>query len=314
MSSDTIKVVSNWYEFTKTINWPTFFPPDYEPVRGTIDSHFHGYANMVDPLAQAKHASRAGMKALVIKSSAVPSVEPARIVNEVLEEWAKPLGISPTSCFGGIVLGTNTGGINVEYARAIVEKGAKVIWFPVLTAANHLMKTKNVSLEEAKRAGVYILENGKLIPQALEIIELAVKNDIALSFGHLSREEMNALADEVHSRNYTKALIDHPFNSVTGLSVSDIVSMAGMGININFTYFELSPYCGVTAPAMVEAIRAVGIDKTILSSDTARVISPDSVECMRLFAEMLNVFGFEKQMITQIMSLNPARLLNLNTL
>ena len=311
MSTDTMRALTNWYEFSGAHKYETFFPPDYKPVSGTIDSHFHGCVNMVDPLAQAKHASQAGMKALVIKSSPYASVEPARIVNEVLDEWAKPLGISPTICFGGLVLGTYTGGINVEYARAIVERGAKVIWLPVLTAANHLMKTKKISLEEAKRAGVYVLKNGKLIPEVIEIIDLVVKKDIALSFGHLSREEMSALADEVHSRNYTKAIIDHPFNPVTALSVADMVGMASKGININFTYFELSPYCGVPAPVMVDAIRAVGPDKTILSSDTARVISPDSVECMRLLAEMLKVFGVDKQMIMQVMSTNPARLLNI---
>ena len=311
MSTDTVEALTNWYEFTKTHKWPTFFPPDHGPVRGTIDSHVHGCVNMVDPLAQAKHASQSGMKALVFKSSPYPSIEPARIVNEALEDWAKPLGITPTMCYGGVVLGTYTGGINVELARAMVERGCKVIWLPVLTAAHHLMKTRNMSLEEAKKAGVYVLDNGKLISQALEIIDLAVKSDIALSFGHLSLEEMEALADEVHSRNFTKALIDHPFNPVTGLSVSDMVKMAKKGININFTYFEISPYCGVSAPQMVEAIRAVGIEKTILSSDTARVISPDSVECMRLLAEMLNVFDFDKKMITQVMSTNPARLLNI---
>lgn len=312
MSAEMMSVVTKVYEFIEAKKFATFSPPNYEAVRGTVDSHVHTCGNFIDPLPLAKHASRAGMKALVMKNTLFPTVEPARIVNEVLREWAEPLGISPTVCFGGIVLGRYTGGINVEFARAMVESGGKVIWLPVRHAANHPMKTRNISLEEAKQAGgVYVLENGKLIPEVLEIIDLAGENDVALSFGHLSREEMYALADEVHSRNFTKALIDHPFSPVAGLSVMDMVSLANMGVNMNFTHWELSPYCGVSAPAMVEAIRAVGLNKTILSSDAAMSIFPDGVECMRLHAEMLSIFGFDRQMIMQVISANPARLLNL---
>lgn len=98
---------------------------------------------------------------------------------------------------------------------------------------------------------------------------------------------------------------------VAGLTVEDIVELASAGVTCNFTYWELSPYCGVTATEMAKAIDAVGPEQVTMSSDAGMEIFPDSIECMRLHDAMLDLFGHGPDARAAMMHDNAARILAL---
>jgi hypothetical protein len=55
--------------------------------------------------------------------------------------------------------------------------------------------------------------------------------------------------------------------------------LAKIGIYMNFTYDEPSAV-GVDPALMYEAVRAIGVEHTILSSDAGEPLFPNSVEYM----------------------------------
>lgn len=300
------------YEYVASGKLGTLYPPEFRGLAGTVDPHVHVGYGAHDPIALAKHASRAGMRALLFKMVEYPSVEVARITSEVIEEWAHHEGITPVTCFGGVVLNSHLGGLNLDLVRLTTRAGGRAVWFPTSSSANHLAKTRGVSLSELKGAGLYLLDSGKLLPNVREIVKYAVDNDLILSFGHASRDEIIGLAEEVYALGFKKAVLDHPLSSVIALGEEDLEEICKLGVHLNFTYFELSPVEGVDPQRMVDLIRKVGPEKVLLSSDVSLPISPDPVECLRLMTMFMKFLGLDDEWVKKMNTTNARRLLNIS--
>lgn len=299
------------YELLERSRFDTTYPPHLEGLAGRIDFHAHVGIGRSDPVALAKHATRAGMKAFLFKMSPIPSCEIARLTNEVVADWAKKEDLTPVICIGGLVLNSFLGGLNLELVRRTVAFGGKAVWMPTISSAHHLMRTKGMTLEQARLKGSYILDGRKLLPEAKEIVKFAADNDIILSFGHLSREEIMALAEEADMLNFKKAVVDHPFASVVGIEREDFLPLSRAGIYFNFTYFEISPFVGVNPVDMAKAIQEIGPDLALFSSDVGPDICPDPVESIRLLIAIMRVCGLNDITLDKISQANASRLLNL---
>jgi hypothetical protein len=142
-----------------------------------------------------------------------------------------------------------------------------------------------------------------------EILDIVKERDVALSFNHLSRQERFALADACRSRGITRVFGDHPFAPAAGFTTEELVDLARMGVTINFTFWELSPYCAVPARTMVEAIRRIGPDWVTLSSDSGSELYAGAVESMRLHSAMLDVYEFSQEEQQKMLIGNQSRLL-----
>lgn len=310
---DRTRVIRELYSFVENHRFPNFLPPDYDRVRGRIDLHVHTGPSRQDPYVLGQHASRAGVRALVLKSPFLgPSVELARVLNGALADWAATAGFAPTELLGSIVLSPDTGGIRPEYVEKFVAAGARVVWFPVIQAANHLERAKGLPADAARQQGISVLDGDRLKPAAEEVLDIVHQSGVGLSFGHLSKAEMFALADGCRRRGITRAFVDHPFSPVANFTVDEMVEIAQQGITINFTYWELSPYCGVTALEMMDAVRRIGPARVTISSDSSMEIFPDSVECMRLHAAMLDLYQFTPDEQHQMLAGNQAHILGLD--
>ncbi|MEE8449346.1 MAG: DUF6282 family protein [Thermodesulfobacteriota bacterium] len=300
-----------FYHLMERCSFETFSIPNLRGLTGLVDLHTHPGLGRADPLALAKQASRAGMRALVFKMTNAPSMEVAGVVNDTVREWAQREGLEPVTCFGSLVFNTFLGGVNLDLARRSIRAGAKALWMPTLTSAYHLMRTKGISFEEAKRQGVYLLNNGKLKPEAKDVLKLALDKDVILSFGHLSPHEIFALAEEANRIKFAKVMVDHPFASVVGLVPEDFPRLANLGVFINFTYFELSPYGGVNPEEMANWVKEIGPERVLLSSDVGPEVLPNPVESMRLLTAMLQAGGIEQSWIKMMAADNACRLLGL---
>lgn len=299
------------YELLEKSRFETTYPPCLKGLAGRVDFHAHVGIARSDPVALAKHATRAGMKAILFKMAPTPSGEIARLTNEVVADWAAKEGLNPVSCFGGVVLNTFLGGLNLELVRRSVASGGRAVWMPTITSAHHLMRAKGMSLEQARLQGLYILDGGRLLPEAKDIVKFVADNNIILSFGHLSREEVLALAEEADRLNFKKVVADHPFASVVGIERQDFLPLARSGVYFNFTYFEISPFVGVSPIDMAEAMQEIGPGRAILSSDVGPDIFPDPVESMRLLITMMRACGLEEEALDKISQANASRLLDL---
>lgn len=300
------------YEMIRSYRFPTVYPPDLSHVKDVVDFHMHVGAGRIDPIAQTKHASEAGMRAIVFKESAMPSVEIARITNEVVAEWAEGRGFRPTECFGGIVLDKPLGGINVGALKMALRHGAKVVWMPVLQSAHHLATAFQLPKAQAKAQGVSVLDaNGKLSDAVREVIELAAEHDAILSCGHQSPREILALAEEMQRVNFKKGVVDHPLHPLMCLSRNDINALADQGLYLNLTYAEMSQFVGVSPLHFRDIIRDVGVKQVVVSSDAGSGVFPDSVECMRIMKFTFGALGLSDSEMGMMMKSTSCKLLGI---
>jgi hypothetical protein len=63
---------------------------------------------------------------------------------------------------------------------------------------------------------------------------------------------------------------------------------------------------------MYEAIRAVGVEHAILSSDASEPLFPNSVECTRLMRRFMRAFGLSDDDLYRVTMINPAVIVGAN--
>src|SRR5712691_5261614 len=150
---------------------------------------------------------------------------------------------------------------------------------------------------------MYVLDaHGRLLPEVRDTVRLVADHGVALSFGHLSPQEMDALAEETDAIGYRRAFIDHPFSEVFELDVPKLKRWAAAGVRFALTWDELSPLLGVDPQDMVAAIREVGPEHFMLSSDAGIPLLPQTVEAYRLLAATLRAYGMTEPEMRVLMS------------
>jgi Family of unknown function (DUF6282) len=296
-----------------------------------IDVHAHARGHdEEEPLHAAQEASRAGMKAILFKSiSPGRPWQVARQVQDDVDRWAEREGVRPVKCLSAWVIGIPLRPIEFAEIKDAVEGGISGMWMPPVTSAWSIFRLGGrgkwfddarrydepvppVAWEEARKTGMYVLDDrGRLQPEVRDTVRLCADHGVALSFGHLSPQEMDALAEETHAIGYTRAFIDHPFSEVFELDVPEMKRWARAGIRFALTWDELSPLLGVDPQDMVAAIRAVGPEHFMLSSDAGIPLLPPTVEAYRLLAATLRAYGMTEIEMRQLMSGSAKELVNL---
>jgi hypothetical protein len=287
-----------------------------------IDVHAHARGDdEEEPLHAAQEASRAGMQAIVFKSiSPGRPWEVARRLQDDVDRWAEQQGLRPVKCLSAYIIGIPLKPVDFTGIKAAVDGGVMAIWMPPVTSAWSIFRLGGrgkwfdekrridepvppQAWDDARKTGIYVLDDqGRLLPAIRDTVRLCHDHGVALSFGHLSPQEMDALADEIHALGYARAFIDHPFSEVFELDVPALTRWATAGVRFALTWDELSPLLGVDPQDMVAAIRAVGPEHFMLSSDAGIPLLPQTVEAYRLLAATLRAYGMTEPEMRQLMS------------
>ena len=306
-------------------------PPEVTGVKEAIDVHCHADQGHQDPLAVARHASRNGMGGILFKSivGGRPSADTVKKLQESLNRWAEEEKLEPIQCWAGYVV-RGTKGPSLESTRAEVAAGAIAVWMPVAMHANTLSKvggrkvwwdptasrnelTPPLPWEEALKVGHYLLDGkGNLKPEIRDIIHFMADAGRAFFFGHATHPEIFAMAEEVEKIGFKRAVVDHPFSPFVDLTAGQMKQLANVGIYLNFTYDEISPLLGVDPFKMYQAVRAVGVERVILSSDAGEPLFPNSVEAMRLIRAYMRAYGLTDEEVRRVSVLNPAAIVGRN--
>ena len=287
-----------------------------------IDVHAHARGHdEEEPLHAAQEATRAGMKAILFKSiSPGRSWEVARELQDDVERWAERQGLRPVKCLAAHIIGIPLRPIDFSEIRQAIEGGVRGVWMPPVTSAWSISRLGGrgkwfddarglddpvppMSWDEARKTGLYVLDDqGRLLPAIRDTVRLVADHGVTLSFGHLSPQEMEALGDEISAIGYRRAFIDHPFSEVFEFDVPAMKRWADAGIRFALTWDELSPLLGVDPQDMVAAIRAIGPEHFMLSSDAGIPLLPETVEAYRLLAAMLRAYGMSEPEMRQLMT------------
>ena len=287
-------------------------------LRGAYDLHIHSapsiYPRYITDEEAAVQAREAGLAGIMIKCHFESTVSRAQLVNRLVPE---------VKTYGGVVLNGFVGGLNVQMVEAVLDQGAKQIWFPTMDSAEHRRVFGSVGSygvasmdSEGQGSGSQgisvVSQSGDLLPETRRIIELVREHNAILGTCHLSRGELRAVASYAGTIG-AKTLITHPFFAVPNLSKDELRELTDLGATaelLAITAFNLPTPHRAELKAIHQAIVEIGVGKIIISSDGGQPFNPMPSEALRVYAESLFELGISATDLRTMMIENPERMLS----
>jgi len=283
-------------------------------IESAIDFHIHSSPDVIprrlDDFEVAKLAASAKMKAVVLKNHYASTAARAVLVNKIVPQ---------IEVFGGVVLNHAVGGINpdaVDAMHRIGGKYGKVVWLPTVDAEHHLQ------VFHKSGSGIKVAENGKVLPETAAVLNIVAKENLVLETGHVSSEEVMAVVGAANLLNIKNILITHAMADVPGLSLENMQRAAQMGAFLELAFVNdlmgenaaddgHKNWHQVSISKMAAAIKLIGAEHFVLSTDLGRKPDPLPAEGYKLFVEKLMEEGISGREIDLMMKENPARLLGI---
>jgi hypothetical protein len=282
-------------------------------VSGAIDMHVHfGPESLMErrqnALQLARSAKEIGLRALVLKMREYNTVPVARMVSELVPE---------VQVFGSLTLENEIGGLNPTAVLSAARMGAKVIWMPTFSSSNSKAVVEKVlGFKLPGKEQVIIDESGKLKPEVKEIFQIVREFNIVLASGHISPGETFALAEEAQRTGFTKLVVTHALQGALTkvlLSHDEIKQLSQAGVYIEHSFWDVLPTMNAYDPGkIVELVKEIGAECSIMSTDLGQSYNPPAPEGMRLFIATLLRKGLTAGQIELMVKTNPAKLLGLS--
>lgn len=303
--------------------WPKPTPAELRLVKGALDIHVHldpdsfgprsgQTARQLDVIDMAKRAKELGMRGFVIKQHYDQSAQLAYITRKEVPD---------IEVYGGVGQNLSMGGVNVDavYHMAEVKGGwGRIVWMPTWDAENNVVHNTRTRGTQPKPF-VPVVKDGALTPAVKQVIA-AVANtrtrdsngELALATGHVSAEEALMIVREAKSAGVKHVIVTHGFGNPVFMTIPQMQEAVKMGAMIEFvaTYGMGGP--GEFAPDVyADAMRKVGVENVIISSDFGQLGRPLPPDALAIFAGMMQRQGFSEQDLHAMMAVNPAKVLGL---
>jgi len=273
-------------------------------LKGSIDMHAHYgpdafAARKMDALKGAQLAQEAGMRAIVLKNHQYCTAPLASIINQV---------VPGLSVFGSIALNTQAGGLNPDIVETSVRSGAKVIWMPTQSSNYDFMRNT------LRAGGISILDDaGKLLPSVDKILDVVKQYEMVVATGHLPVNEAFVLVDSARKKGLSKIVATHPLRHEKDIyfTTEQQCRIAEMGAFVEYCF--VAAIEGRLDPkSIARAIRTVGMERCILSTDLGQAHNPAPVEGMKMMIAAMLDNGITEKELELMIKTNPARLLGLD--
>lgn len=284
-------------------------------LRGSIDVHAHGGSEPFERLLLEDElgieATRAGMRALVIKTWYTPSASRNAMAQRAVDRHAREHGLQPVQLFGGVTLNLSQGGLNPEAVRKCLKfPGMKYVWLPMVDSYHH----RRVVYDDWSGAGIHLLdEHGKALPALREICRICADHDLVLASGHYPYRENAVVVEEARKAGVGRIEIIHPAHIHSKHTIDQMKVLAREGARLMLSalghlVFPLHESGPVYA---VRMIREIGADHLVYGSDFGQLQNFSHVLAARWFIKVLLAYGATRQEIVKIFKVNPARHLGL---
>ena len=271
---------------------------------GVIDIHCHTDPDIVprsiDALDLVKLAKSRGERGLVLKNHYEPTASLAYIIRK---------DVPGIEIFGGIDLNLAVGGVNpaaVEHMTKVKGGYGKVVWMPTFDSENQVRFSKE------NRPFASVSKNGQLLPETKQVIAICARHDLLLETGHSSAPEGLMIIREARRQGVKHIVVTHAMIKPIHMSTEQMREAANMGAYIELVYNALiGPNKEFTIGEYVAAIRAVGPEHCILSSDLGQAGNPLHPDGLVQFFAALRKAGISQADIDRMSKTNPARALGL---
>ncbi|MDA0770463.1 MAG: hypothetical protein BZY79_04210 [SAR202 cluster bacterium Casp-Chloro-G4] len=267
-----------------------------EILKGSYDLHVHAAPDTeerrLDALEAARNAYEAEMGGFVLKSHEYPTAPLTYALNRMYP------GLK---VYGAIALNRSVGGVNPDAVEMAAGLGTKVVWMPT--------KTADYWLKNQKRGpGLTVFnDSGELTAETLKVVDIVAKNDMVLASGHISPLEAIAVFEAARAAGVTRMIATHPANVAT---VEQQKEMISLGAYLEYTFLACMPVRQrYTVKELMDAVRWLGLDNCIITTDFGQWMNPPPAEGMRMaIASLLNQ-AMSSEELTKLVKTNPAKIL-----
>jgi hypothetical protein len=273
-------------------------------LTGAIDIHVHSLPDdrprSLDVIEAARQAQEAGMRAIVLKNHYESTAGLAYLARTLVP------GIE---VFGGIDLNLTVGGINaaaVEHMTRVTGGFGRIVWMPTFDSENQ------VRFSGESRPFVSVSRGGDLLPEVREVIAVIAEHDLVLATGHSSADEVLMLLREGQRQGVQHMVVTHAMNAPIQMNVTQMQEASRLGAFLEFVgSTPIANDADARYDRFAEAIRAVGPEFCILSTDLGQAGNPLPADGFAGFLDAMRARGFSAQEIDRMAKDNPARLLGL---
>lgn len=297
-------------------------PRARELVRGAVDYHVHVAPDFVDrridDLTLARRCLQTGLAGFGLKSHYTATAERARVV---------AAAVPGVTVLGTITLNAAVGGLNPLAVEIAAREGARIVWFPTVSAVNEQREltearaARNVPVWVAfelslRDAGVrpdpvpVVDDRGRLTAEAERVLEVIARHDLVLCTGHLGRDEIFAVVAAASERGIRDVVVTHPEFPSQSLDPPDQLELAHLGAVMERVF--TTAYTGKTTWERVfEATRAVGVERTVWATDLGQRANPPVEDGLALMADAFLDAGFTEDDVRAMAVTNTRRIAGL---
>jgi hypothetical protein len=215
-----------------------------------------------------------------------------------------------------LTLNQAVGGMNPLAVEIAAREGARIVWMPTVDSPaetagrtepkpgdkvpqwarlQHELRELGLGVEPVHVTAA----DGRLLPETRDVLRAIARHDLILATGHLARDDTFAVIDGALEEGVTEIVVTHPEFPCQNFSIEDQVELARRGCLLERCL--TTPLSGKTSWEHVFAgVRAVGIERTLFSSDCGNPDYPPVEDGLALWADRLLDADFDEDEVREM--------------
>ncbi len=274
-------------------------------VQGAYDLHIHVAPDLpprrIDDVTLARRFAEVGLAGFALKSHYTSTAERAQVVSGLVPE---------VEVVGTLAMNRAVGGLNALAVEIAAREGARIVWMPTVDSPaetagrtqpqpgdkvpqwarlQHELRELGLGVEP-----VYVTDSeGQLLPETRDVLRAIARHGLILATGHLDRDDTFAVVEGALEEGVMHIVVTHPEFPCQNFSIEDQVGLAARGCLLERCLS--TPHSGKTTWEHVfEGVRAVGMERTLFSSDLGNPDYPAVEDGLAIWADRLLGAGFDE--------------------
>jgi hypothetical protein len=280
-------------------------------VEGAYDLHVHVAPDVprrrIDDRTLAQRFAEVGLAGFALKSHYTSTAERAQIVSALYPE---------VQVVGTLTLNWAVGGMNALAVEIAAREGAQIVWMPTVDSPaetagrtepkegdkvpqwaqlQHELRGLGLSVD-----AVQVTDSaGRLLPETRDVLRAIGRHGLILATGHLDRDDTFAVVDGALEEGVERIVVTHPEFPCQDFSLDDQRALAERGCLLERCLS--TPLSGKTDWEHVfDGVRAVGVERSLFSSDCGNPDYPPVEDGLALWADRLLGAGFDADEVREL--------------
>jgi hypothetical protein len=288
-------------------------------VQGAYDLHVHIAPDVpprrIDDVSLARRFAEVGLAGFGLKSHYTSTAERAQVVSAL---------VPGVRAVGAIAMNQAVGGMNALAVEIAAREGVRIVWMPTVDSPaetagrtepkpgdkvpqwarlQHELRGLGLGVEPVHVTG----EDGALLPETRDVLRAIARHGLILATGHLDRHDTFAVVDGAVEEGVAEIVVTHPEFPCQDFSLEEQRELAERGCLLERCLS--TPLSGKTTWEHVfDGVRAVGIERTVFSSDCGNPDYPPVEDGLALWADRLLGAGFDEDEVREMIVAHSRRL------